>query len=293
VAEPTPKDGVLIASTVDVVDAHNKKCVHELCETIHGPTHYFDPVISEVREIIKMDEVTQKNKKQIIHYPVQNEATQCLVLSRVFGKKHTQDYKHRRLWLKLGVPVTCKWNTRASIRNGTPRVVVGFERITGHPIIATESKANKYKADNGEWGFYKTDLETGDAVVVQPMQKNVTIYAANPLRQTSTHYHVEWYPLLVRYAVTVHSSQGLTFDGPVVVDLSKQFMNGLAPVAVSRSRQPFRLTKPFTVDTPFRVDGESVRESDAVVAQTRRILEWSTSKPFLERGRYTRDTLFT
>lgn len=67
---------------------------------------------------------------------------------------------------------------------------------------------------------------------------------------------VEQIPLKLGYAITVHKSQGQTFDG-VVVDLSKCFTPGLGYVALSRVRSLDDLIVKGISDSAYRVDPKS------------------------------------
>lgn len=74
---------------------------------------------------------------------------------------------------------------------------------------------------------------------------------------------VEQVPLKLGYAITVHKSQGQTFDG-VVVDLSKCFTPGLGYVALSRVRSLDDLIVKDISEAAYNIDAKSKRLSNFV-----------------------------
>lgn len=71
------------------------------------------------------------------------------------------------------------------------------------------------------------------------------------------------YPLKLGFAITVHKSQGQTFDG-VVVDLRKVFASGLGYVALSRVRTLDDLIVIGISDKAYKVDEFSMKISQTV-----------------------------
>lgn len=73
-------------------------------------------------------------------------------------------------------------------------------------------------------------------------KEHAALYASTPVEDRPTVKwrgmagSVNWMPLRLGYAITVHKSQGQTYDG-VVVDLKRLFTNGLGYVALSRVRK--------------------------------------------------------
>lgn len=68
------------------------------------------------------------------------------------------------------------------------------------------------------------------------------------------------FPLKLGYAITVHKSQGQTFDG-VEVDLSKCFTPGLGYVALSRVKNANNLIIKNSNDAAFKIDQQSFKIS--------------------------------
>jgi len=74
---------------------------------------------------------------------------------------------------------------------------------------------------------------------------------------------VKQYPIKLGYAITVHKSQGQTFDG-VYVDLSKCFTPGLGYVALSRVRSLDDLIVLGVTESAYRVDEKSLKLSNFI-----------------------------
>lgn len=74
---------------------------------------------------------------------------------------------------------------------------------------------------------------------------------------------IQQFPIKLGYAITVHKSQGQTFDG-VEVDLSKCFTPGLGYVALSRIRDAKNLIVKDFNDKAFDIDERSMKISKIV-----------------------------
>ena len=121
------------------------------------------------------------------------------------------------LFLRKGARVMMCKNKKISddiyLFNGSLGEVVDYEEISGNPIV---------KFDAG------VTIIVEPEVIFQLLEKDIT-GAKFPIA-TITHI-----PLKLAYAVTVHKSQGQTFDS-MIVDCSRTFLFGQVYTAFSRAR---------------------------------------------------------
>lgn len=111
------------------------------------------------------------------------------------------------LKLKEGAKVMFTFNDKeGKFVNGTIGTIIAFS-ASGAPIV-----------------------KTVDGAVIEPRKQEWRQEENGSVRATATQY-----PLRLAWAVTVHKSQGMTFD-EAVVDLSKCFEYGQGYVAISRVR---------------------------------------------------------
>ena len=114
-----------------------------------------------------------------------------------------------KLHLKVGAAVMfTKNNPKGGFANGTLGTVEMFNRATGYPVIK---------------------LRSGVRVAVDPV--DWTVEENGKIRARITQF-----PLRLAWAITVHKSQGMSFD-EAVMDLSDVFEFGQGYVALSRVRR--------------------------------------------------------
>ncbi|MBI3888423.1 AAA family ATPase [Candidatus Nomurabacteria bacterium] len=112
------------------------------------------------------------------------------------------------LELKIGAVVMCtKNNQKEHFVNGTLGTVVGFDELSGYPIIKNKN---------------------GRSIVIEPM--DWVVEENGKIRAQITQV-----PLRLAWAMTVHKSQGMSMDA-AVMDLSQVFEYGQGYVALSRVR---------------------------------------------------------
>lgn len=113
------------------------------------------------------------------------------------------------LSLKENALVMCtKNNAAAGYVNGTLGKVIGFESVTGFPLIETRD---------------------GRTLIIQPI--DWAVEEGGKVRAKITQV-----PLRLAWAITVHKSQGMSLDS-AAMDLSKAFEYGQGYVALSRVRR--------------------------------------------------------
>lgn len=112
-------------------------------------------------------------------------------------------------------------------------------------------------------------LNDGNTVVIPPMMYQLTKKIPVTLSETETievdevEASVSQIPLKLGYAITVHKSQGQTFDA-IEVDLSKCFIPGLGYVALSRVRELENLVITGMSRNALQVDQKSKKISTYV-----------------------------
>jgi len=113
------------------------------------------------------------------------------------------------------------------------------------------------KLNNGEeHGIFRQDYDLTEKMELSNA-KGETIYIDEVVASVSQ------FPVKLGYAITVHKSQGQTFDG-VEVDLSKCFTPGLGYVALSRIRDAKNLLIKDFSEEALEIDPMSFKISKAV-----------------------------
>lgn len=176
------------------------------------------------------EEELEKNPNRLMSFPVETHGV-SKEIADLMKNREIPDI----LYLKKGAKIIITSNINDEngepvAANGSLGEVLDFERGTRNPII----RFNDGSIHTLQPMPYEQEKETQHSYnAPDPKDKNKTIERFFTVKDTVA--TVLQYPIKLGYAITVHKSQGQTFDG-VVVDLSNTFQAGLGYVALSRVR---------------------------------------------------------
>lgn len=142
--------------------------------------------------------------------------------------------------------------------NGSLGEIVDFARVTKNPIIRFND-GSEHEIERMDYTQVKEVKNSYQVPDPKNSSKNITKHFTTQ-EVVAT---VRQYPMKLGYAITVHKSQGQTFDG-VVVDLSRTFQAGLGYVALSRVRSLDDLVISGFHRKAYQVDKESLKISRMV-----------------------------
>lgn len=156
----------------------------------------------------------------------------------------------RNLELKIGATVICTKNLTTEggelqASNGSLGVV---ERCTPDSVIVKFNNGKRVVIERTEVASHTEEITYTNPLTKQPVK-----YSAKTVL-------IMQIPLKLGYAITVHKSQGQTFDG-VVVDLRQAFQEGLGYVALSRVRTLDDLVLTGISEMAYQVSKKSQRIS--------------------------------
>lgn len=171
-----------------------------------------------------------KNPNRLMMFPAEAQGPSKEV-SQLMKNRNVPELIH----LKQGAKIIITSNISDMLgnqvaANGSLGEVTDFQRGTRNPVI----RFNDGTTHVLEAMTYSQEKEIKNSYqAVDPKDEQKTVTKHFTTKETVA--TVQQYPVKLGYAITVHKSQGQTFDG-VVVDLSKTFQPGLGYVALSRVR---------------------------------------------------------
>lgn len=151
-----------------------------------------------------------------------------------------------KLRLKVGATVIVTSNIDPEMPNGTVAVI---EKLTKDNIFVKLNNGSQRAITLKEYA-HNEKIEMIDA---DGNEKTIEVPLAS----------IEQMPLRLGYAISVHKSQGQTFDG-VMTDLSKCFQPGLGYVALSRVKDLDDLVITNIKENAYKVDPKSMKISQFV-----------------------------
>ena len=154
------------------------------------------------------------NERELAALP----ADECEFYAEVEGTFPEASYPaDKKLVLKRGAQVMfIKNDPEKRFFNGMIGEVVSVE--AGEIVVKGKDTGDEFKLDRAEWTNSKYTLDS----------------ASKEIRETVDGVFRQ-YPLRLAWAITIHKSQGLTFDC-AIIDASHSFAHGQAYVALSRCR---------------------------------------------------------
>lgn len=157
------------------------------------------------------------NRQKLDELPAQPHVFECHIEGRFPETSYPADPE---LTLKVGAQVMF-------IKNDTGMDRAYYNGMIGQVVAIDE-----------EYGVAVRPQEGGEIIQVQPVDWDNISYTVNPEtkeiveRKEGTFTQ---YPLKLAWAVTIHKSQGLTFDR-AIIDVKRSFAHGQTYVALSRCR---------------------------------------------------------
>ena len=221
-----------------------------------------DKIFRSILNNIREGDVCENDLATLNKNLVKDEKSIEHVLRLFATRKEVDDYNHKRLALIKEEPFI---NEAEVVFKKNENMVVNFEshfmcpRIlnlkTGALVMFVHND-ERHRWVNGTIGEVVSFVEPFIKVKVKDRTYNVepvefsqkeALLVGNDIVYTDS-VVIRQYPLMLSYAVTIHKSQGLTYD-EVACDLSKCFVDGQGYVALSRvtSLKGLHLIKPVNI----------------------------------------------
>ena len=157
------------------------------------------------------------NRQKLDELPAQPHVFECHIEGKFPETSYPADPE---LTLKVGAQVMF-------IKNDTGMDRAYYNGMIGQVVAIDE-----------EYGVAVRPQEGGELIQVQPVDWDNISYTVNPeTKEIVEHKEGTFtqYPLKLAWAVTIHKSQGLTFDR-AIIDVKRSFAHGQTYVALSRCR---------------------------------------------------------
>lgn len=249
------------------VDAHNASCIAEL----EGEEVIFE---SEADLLVDIEDLTPAQRSQ--WRAMEKRATSPVKLkigAKVVADMPTQGYPVGRAGSKKGVTLhlmrksdSSKYLESERITNGSMGYVKGYAVLQSS--VNTGTKATIYTSTENIPGYADVlpVVEFAEGTFIIP---NISQELTRPVKNKDDEYvgmcyaQSQVFPLRAGYSITVHKSQGQTYDG-AVLDLSKAFSTGLGYVALSRVRTLDTAYILGSSDRSWKVDERSVVIMNAI-----------------------------
>lgn len=241
------KDDPELATCLDRirVGAHTAKDIQYLNENCHGKKSRVAEAIKLVTRNDRVDEINFDEMAKIMSPEVQFKAEELtLVPGTKFGDDDDKLPAERELTLKVGAHVMFVKNddqNGSPIKrwaNGTTGIVTAFGQ--GNNSVFVRIKDTVEEVETSTWTKYVYQLtEVEDPITKAKTQKLKAVEGA-------TYTQI---PLRAAWAITIHKSQGQTYDDVIVDMPEKAFAAGQAYVALSRIRQKEGLV----LTTPLKI----------------------------------------
>lgn len=250
-AEPTIR---IYTRNIEVAQ-HNAKRIAEL----EGESLIFksDAALMTIEDTLTPTQKAQwkslKNRAEHeIELKIGTKVVADMPIAAFYGGRADDENIARNFWVT---------DSTTKITNGSMGYVRAFATVDGEDYYESVADIPK-SADVSpvvQFGDGLFLVVNEESTLERPIQKDDGKWVS------SSYAHSSMFPLKPGYAITVHKSQGQTYDG-AVLDLSSSFTEGLGYVALSRVR---RLDTAYILGSnpkSWQVDEESVRIMASITA---------------------------
>jgi len=186
----------------------------------------------------------------VVHHTMPSTEVPLPVLKK-FREQVEEENMNKDLLLKIGARVMLRWNLTHKLVNGSLGEVINFVplareeatagTVVNNPFIIEGVK--RYMQDMANHGIEKplfplVQFNNGELTVIPPIARPIGGHESDNYFSSI----LVGIPLALGWAFTVHKVQGLTLEGPTVIDFKRHFRcPGAAYVALSRARKQTQL----------------------------------------------------